>query len=102
MQLAVVLCYVTDLGVKEWLVKSEDATSGKWAADIVGLIICFLEGNEYPDNVVAQCFYGAGSCLSSGLALFKHFTSSEFGSDSRLKECKIFFTHLTGLAAFFF
>lgn len=65
-QLALALRYVTGTGVKERFVRFEDVTSGKRADDIAGLIIRFLEENEYLKKVVAQCFDGA-AVMSSGL-----------------------------------
>ncbi|CAJ1066433.1 zinc finger MYM-type protein 1-like isoform X1 [Xyrichtys novacula] len=64
-QLALVLRYVTDTGVKERFVRFEDVTSGKRADDIAGLIIRFLVENECLGKVVAQCFDGA-AVMSSG------------------------------------
>lgn len=95
-QLALVLRYVTDGGVKERFVRFEDATSVKRPDDIAGLIIRFLEENECLNKVVAQCFDGA-AVMSSGLngvqakvkeraplALFTLLcTSTKFSSDSR-------------------
>lgn len=110
---------LTDTGVKERFVRFEDVTSGKRADDIAGLIICFLEENECLNKVVAQCFDGA-VVMSSGLngvqtkvkkrsplALFIHCYAHRLNlvltqGASKLKECKIFFTHLNGLATFFF
>lgn len=75
-QLALVLRYVTDTGVKEQFVRFEDITSGKRADDIAGLIICFLEENECLNKVVAQCFDGT-AVMSSGLN----------GLQAKVKEC---------------
>ncbi|KAK0145580.1 hypothetical protein N1851_015534 [Merluccius polli] len=55
-QLALVLRYVTDIGVKERFVRFEDVTSGKRADDIAALIVGFLEEYECLDKVVAQCY----------------------------------------------
>ena len=117
-QLALVLRYVTDTGVKERFVRFEDVTSGKRADDITALIVCFLEECECLDKVVAQCYDGA-PVMSSGLngvqakvkerapmALFIHCYAHRLNlvlsqGASKLKECKIFFAHLNGLAAFF-
>ncbi|KAL1251970.1 hypothetical protein QQF64_019766 [Cirrhinus molitorella] len=117
-QLALVLRYVTDTGVKERFVRFEDVTSGKRADDIAALIVRFLEEYECLDKVVAQCFDGA-AVMSSGLngvqakvkervpmALFIHCYAHRLNvvltqRASKLKECKIFFAHLNGLAAFF-
>ena len=117
-QLALVLRYVTATGVKERFVRFEDVTSGKRADDITGLIIRFLVENECLGKVVALCFDGA-AVMSSGLngvqakvkeraplALFIHCYAHRLNlvltqGASKLKECKIFFAHLNGLAAFF-
>ncbi|XP_049573527.1 zinc finger MYM-type protein 1 isoform X1 [Syngnathus scovelli] len=113
-QLALVLRYVTDTGVKERFVRFEDVTS-----DNAGLIIRFLLENECLGKVVAQCFDGAAAVMSSGLngvqakvkeraplALFIHCYAHRLSlvltqGASTLQECKIFFAHLNGLAAFF-
>ncbi|KAK3566262.1 hypothetical protein QTP86_030551 [Hemibagrus guttatus] len=118
-QLALVLRYVTGTGVKERFVRFEDVTGGKRADDIAGLIIGFLLENECLGKVVAQCFDGA-AVMSSGLngvqakvkeraplALFIHCYAHRLNlvltqGASKLKECKIFFGHLNGLAAFFY
>ncbi|CAL8279828.1 unnamed protein product [Arctogadus glacialis] len=61
------LCYVTDTGVMVRLVRFEDVTSGKRAAeDIAALIVGFLEEHECLDKVVAQCYDGA-AVMSPGL-----------------------------------
>ncbi|KAJ0016173.1 hypothetical protein NQD34_014463 [Periophthalmus magnuspinnatus] len=117
-QLALVLRYVTGTGVKERFAKFADVTSGKRADDIAGLIIHFSVANECLDKVVAQCFDGA-AVMSSGLngeqakvkeraplALFIHCYAHWLNlvltqGASKLKECKIFFGHLNGLAAYF-
>lgn len=117
-QLALVLRYVTETGVKERFITFKDVTSGKQADDIAALIVRFLEEYECLDRVVAQCFDGA-AVMSSGLngvqakikekapmALFIHCYAHRPNlvltqGVSKLKECKIFFVHLNGLAAFF-
>ncbi|KAI3362824.1 hypothetical protein L3Q82_001665 [Scortum barcoo] len=116
-QLALVLRYVTDTGVKEWFVTFEDVTSGRRADDIAALIVNFLEEYGCLDKLVAQC-YDDPAVMSSGvngvqakikerapMALFVIFcyrlnlvlTQGVL----KIKECKIFFAHLNGLAAFF-
>nr|XP_032834249.1 zinc finger MYM-type protein 1-like [Petromyzon marinus] len=117
-QLPLVLRYVTDTGVKERFVRFDDVTSGKQADDIAALIIRFLEEHECLDKVVAQCFDGT-VVMASGLngvqdkvkvrapmALFIHCYARGLNlvltqGASKLRECRIFFAHLNGLAAFF-
>ena len=118
-QLSLVLRYVTDSGVKERFIRFEDVTSGKRADDIAALIFRFLEEHECSlDKLVAQCFDGA-AVMASGLngvqakikerapmALFIHCYAHRLNlvltqGASKLKECKIFFANLNGLAAFF-
>ncbi|XP_051557215.1 zinc finger MYM-type protein 1 isoform X2 [Myxocyprinus asiaticus] len=117
-QLALALRYVSDTGVKERFVRFDNDTSGKRADDFAGLIIRFLEEHECLDKVVAQCFDGA-AVMASGLngvqakvkvrapmALFIHCYAHRLNlvltqGASKLKECRIFFAHLNGLAAFF-
>ena len=117
-QLALMVRYVTDTGVKERFVRFEDVTSGKRADDIASLIFRFLEEFNCMDKVVAQCYDGA-AVMSSGingvqakvkekcpLALFIHCYAHKLNlvltqGSSKLRECKIFFSNLNGLAAFF-
>lgn len=118
-QLGLVLRYVTDTGIKVRFVRFEDVTCGKRADDIAGLIIQFLVENECLGKVMAQCFDGAAVMSSrlngvlakvkerAPLALFIHCYAHRLNlvltqGASKLKECKIFFAHLNGLAAFFF
>ncbi len=109
-QLALVLHYMKDTGVKEKFV------SGKWVDDTAALIFWFQEEHEYLDRVVAQCFDSA-FVMASGLnvvqakvkapmALFIHCYAHWLNlvltqGTLKLRECRIFFAHLNGLAAFF-
>ncbi|XP_077597993.1 zinc finger MYM-type protein 1-like [Stigmatopora nigra] len=117
-QFSLVLRYVTGRGVKERFVRFENVTSGNQANDIAGLLIQFLVDNECLGKVVAQCYDGA-AVMSSGLngvqakvkeraplALFIHCYAHRLNlvltqGVSKLRECKIFFAHLNGFAAFF-
>ncbi|XP_070406828.1 zinc finger MYM-type protein 1-like [Nothobranchius furzeri] len=118
-QLALVLRYVTATGVKERFVKFVDVTSGRRADDLAALIFRILEEYECClDKVVAQCYDGA-AVMASGLngvqakikekapmALFIHCYAHRLNlvltqGASKLKECKVFFANLNGLAAFF-
>ncbi|KAL0968773.1 hypothetical protein UPYG_G00271580 [Umbra pygmaea] len=117
-QLALVLRYVTDTGVKERFVRYDNVTIGKQADDIAALIFRFLEEHECLGKVVAQCYDGA-AVMASGLngvqakvkmrapmALFIHCYAHQLNftltqGASKLRECRIFFAHLNGLAAFF-
>ncbi|XP_068160098.1 zinc finger MYM-type protein 1-like [Antennarius striatus] len=118
-QLALILRYVTSAGVKERFVKFVDVTSGRRPDDLANLIFHFLEEYKCPLNkVVAQCYDGA-AVMASGLnrvqskvkekapmALFVHCYAHRLDlvltqGASRLKECKLFFAHLKGLAVFF-
>ncbi|GAB1597398.1 uncharacterized protein LOC115225801 isoform X1 [Argonauta hians] len=117
-QFALVFRYVTDKGIKERFIAFVDVSSGRRAGDIAGLIIQFLEVNQCFDKVVGQCFDGAVVMASelngvqakvkerAPLALFIHCYAHRLNlvltqGASKLKECKIFFAHLNGLAAFF-
>ena len=118
-QLSLVLRYVTTSGVKERFVKFEDVSRGKRADDIAALIFRFLEEYECSlDKVVAQCYDGA-AVMASGLngvqakvkekapmALFIHCYAHRLNlvltqGASKIKECKVFFANINGLAAFF-
>lgn len=118
-QLALVLRYVMVTGIKERFVKFVDVTSGRRADDLSALIFHFLEEYECClDKVVAQCYDGA-AVMASGLngvqakikekapmALFIHCYAHRLNlvltqGASKLKECKVFFANLNGLAAFF-
>ncbi|XP_041850455.1 zinc finger MYM-type protein 1-like [Melanotaenia boesemani] len=118
-QLSLVLRYVTATGVKECFVKFVDVTSGRRADDLAALIFHFFEEYECSlDKVVAQCYDGA-AVMASGLngvqakvkekvpmALFIHCYAHRLNlvltqGVSKLKECKVFFANLSGLAAFF-
>ncbi|KAJ3593494.1 hypothetical protein NHX12_005828 [Muraenolepis orangiensis] len=107
-QLSFVLRFVTDSGVKERFVKFEDVTGKKRAEDVAALALGFLEEHGCMDKLVAQCYDGA-AVMASGLngvqakvkekipqALFIHCYAQV-----KIKECRIFFSHLSGLAAFF-
>ncbi|XP_068426943.1 zinc finger MYM-type protein 1-like isoform X2 [Clinocottus analis] len=117
-QLSLVLRYVTDTGVKERFVRFNDVTGHKGADDIAALLIRFLEDHNCLDKVVAQCYDGA-AVMASGLnevqakvkekapmALFLHSYAYRLNlvltqGVSKLKECRIFFSHLSGLTAYF-
>ena len=117
-QLSLVLRYVTDAGVKERFVSFTDVSGGKRADDIAALIIRFLEEHQCLDKVVAQCYDGA-AVMASGIngvqakvkeraptALFIHCYAHRLNlvltqGASKLRECRIFFAHLSGLSAFF-
>ncbi|XP_019896449.1 uncharacterized protein LOC105029183 isoform X1 [Esox lucius] len=116
-QVALVLRYVTDTGVKERFVRFDDVTRGKRVDDLATLIIQFLEEHECLDKVVAQCFDGAAN-MASGLngvqakvkvrapmALFVHCYAHRLNlvltqGASKLRECRLFFARLSGLAVF--
>ncbi|KAM6949866.1 ribonuclease P protein subunit p29 isoform 1-T1 [Lycodopsis pacificus] len=117
-QLALMLRYVTDTGVKERFVRFDVATGNKRADDIAALLIRFLEDHDCLDKVVAQCFDGAAATASglnevqakvkekAPMALFTHCYAHQLNlvltqGVSKLRECKTFFSHLNGLAEFF-
>ncbi|XP_029703746.1 zinc finger MYM-type protein 1-like isoform X1 [Takifugu rubripes] len=117
-QLSLVLRYVTDAVVTERFIRFEDAPSDRHADSVAALVVRFLEEYECLDKVVAQSFDGA-AVVSSGLneveakvkeraplASFLHCYAHRLDlvlsqGASKLKECKLFFAHLNGLAAFF-
>uniref|UniRef100_A0A3B1J2E9 DUF4371 domain-containing protein n=1 Tax=Astyanax mexicanus TaxID=7994 RepID=A0A3B1J2E9_ASTMX len=117
-QLSLVLRYVTEDGIKERFVKFEDVTKSKRAHDIAELVMKCLEDFECVGKVVAQCYDGA-AVMASGLngvqakvkekipqALFIHCYAHTLNlvmsqGVAKIRECKIFFSHPTGLAAFF-
>lgn len=117
-QLSLVLRYVTDAVVTERFVRFEDVPSDGHADSVAALVVRFLEEYECLDKVVAQSFDGA-AVVSSGLnkvqakvkeraslASFIHCYAHRLDlvlsqGASELKECKLFFAHLNGLAAFF-
>ncbi|KAK9531031.1 hypothetical protein VZT92_010483 [Zoarces viviparus] len=117
-QLALMVRYVTDTGVKERFVRFDDVTGNKRADDIAALLIQFLEDHDCLDKVMAQCFDGA-AVMASGLngvqakvkdkaplALFIHCYAHQLNlvltqGVSKLRECRILFSHLNGLAAYF-
>ncbi|KAJ4936913.1 hypothetical protein JOQ06_001498 [Pogonophryne albipinna] len=117
-QLSFVLRFVTDSGVKERFVKFEDVTGKKRAEDVAAMALGFLEEHGCMGKLVAQCYDGA-AVMASGLngvqakvkekipqALFIHCYAHAlnlvlFQGVVKIKECRIFFPHLSGLAAFF-
>ncbi|KAJ4922465.1 hypothetical protein JOQ06_019560 [Pogonophryne albipinna] len=117
-QLSFVLRFVTDSGVKERFVKCEDVTGKKRAEDVAAMALGFLEEHGCMDKLVAQCYDGA-AVMASGLngvqaevkenipqALFIHCYAHALNlvlsqGVVKIKECRIFFSHLSGLAAFF-
>ncbi|XP_034401525.1 zinc finger MYM-type protein 1-like [Cyclopterus lumpus] len=116
-QLVLVLRYVTDTGVKERFVRFVDVTGHKRADDVAALLVRFLEEHNCLDKVVAQCYDGT-AVMGSGLngvqakvkekapmALFLHCYAHRLNvvltqGVSKLRECKIFFSHLNGLAEY--
>ncbi|KAJ4944141.1 hypothetical protein JOQ06_012686 [Pogonophryne albipinna] len=117
-QLSFVLRFVTDSGVKERFVKFEDVTGKKRAEDVAAMALGFLEEHGCMGKLVAQCYDGA-AVMASGLngvqakvkekipqALFIHCYAHALNlvlsqGVVKIKECRIFFSHLSGLAAFF-
>ncbi|KAK5885982.1 hypothetical protein CesoFtcFv8_017064 [Champsocephalus esox] len=117
-QLSFVLRFVTDSGVKERFVKFEDVTGKKRAQDVAAMALELLEEHGCMDKLVAQCYDGA-AVMASGLngvqakvkekipqALFIHCYAHALNlvlsqGVAKIKECRIFFSHLSGLAAFF-
>ncbi|XP_034044942.1 zinc finger MYM-type protein 1-like [Thalassophryne amazonica] len=115
--LALVLRYVTDTGVKERFIRLDSVADDKSADDAAALIIKFLEEYKCLEKVVAQCFTGTAVTASgvnevqakvktrAPMALFVHCYAHQLTliltqGASKLRECKIFFAHLTSLAAF--
>ncbi|XP_034076957.1 zinc finger MYM-type protein 1-like [Gymnodraco acuticeps] len=117
-QMSYVLRYVTDDGIKERFFKYEDVTEDKRAEAIATRLLEFLRESGCIDKVVAQCYDGA-AVMASGLngvqakvketipqALFIHCYAHILNLDlskgaSKIRECKVFFSHLSGLATFF-
>lgn len=104
-QLSLTLRYVTDTGVKERFIKFEDVSRGKRADDIAALILHFLEEYECSlDKVVAVV--QAKVKERAPMAFFTHCYAHRLNlvltqGASKLKECKVFFATLNGLATFF-
>lgn len=117
-QMSYVLRYVTEDGVKERFSKYEDVTEDKRAEAIATRLLEFLRVCGCVDKVVAQCYDGA-AVMASGLngvqakvketipqALFIHCYAHVLNlvmaqGASKIRECKVFFSHLSGLASFF-
>lgn len=117
-QMSYVLRYTTDGNVKERFFQLADVSGDKRAEAIAAEVLKLLEGCACTNKVVAQCYDGA-AVMASGLngvqakvkekipqALFIHCYAHTLKlvmsqSASKIKECKIFFSHLSGLAAFF-
>ncbi|XP_076836806.1 zinc finger MYM-type protein 1 [Brachyhypopomus gauderio] len=117
-QMSYVLRYVTENGVKERFFKFEDVTEDRGAEAIATRLLDFLQNYGCVDKVVAQCYDGA-AVMASGLngvqakvketipqALFVHCYAHVLNlvmaqGASKIRECKIFFSHLSGLASFF-
>ncbi|XP_030002747.1 zinc finger MYM-type protein 1 [Sphaeramia orbicularis] len=117
-QMSYVLRYTTDGDVKERFFQFSDVSGDKCAEAIAGQVLEFLEDCGCTDKVIAQCYDGA-TVMASGLngvqakikekipqALFVHCCSHSLNlvmsqGASKIKECKIFFSHLNDLAAFF-
>ncbi|XP_034062216.1 zinc finger MYM-type protein 1-like [Gymnodraco acuticeps] len=117
-QMSYVLRYVTDDGIKERFFKYEDVTEDKRAEAIATRLLEFLRESGCIDKVVAQCYDGA-AVMASGLngvqakvketipqALFIHCYAHILNlvlsnGASKIRECKVFFSHLSGLATFF-
>ena len=118
-QMSLVLHYVTDAGIKERFVSFTDVSGGKRADDIAALIIRFLEEHQCLDIVVAQCYDGA-AVMASGIngvqakvkeraptALFIHCYAHRLNlvltqGASKLRECRIFFSHISVASLRFF
>ncbi|XP_034058051.1 uncharacterized protein LOC117537006 [Gymnodraco acuticeps] len=88
-QMSYVLRYVTDDGIKERFFKYEDVTEDKRAEAIATRLLEFLRESGCIDKVVAAVLRWS-SCY--GLWI-------EWAS--KIRECKVFFSHLSGLATFF-
>jgi hypothetical protein len=104
--------------VKERFFQYGDFSGDKRAEAIAGQVWEFLEDCACTNKVIAQCYDGA-SVMASGLnvvqakikekipqALFVHCYVHSLNlvmsqSAAKIKECKIFFSHLGGLAALF-
>ncbi|XP_056145441.1 kelch-like protein 41a isoform X1 [Lampris incognitus] len=117
-RMSYVLRYAHDGGVKERFFKYDDVSGDKRAEAVAGRVLEFLEGCECAAKVVAQCYDGA-AVVASGLnavqakikekipqALFVHCYAHSLNlvmsqGTAKIKECKVFFSHLGGLAAFF-
>lgn len=117
-QMSYVLRYTTDSGLKERFFKFDDVSGDKRAEAIAGHVLEFLEDCACTNKVIAQCYDGA-AVMASGLngvqakikekipqALFVHCYAHSLNlvmsqSAAKIKECKIFFSHLSGLASFF-
>ncbi|KAJ3584164.1 hypothetical protein NHX12_014660 [Muraenolepis orangiensis] len=117
-QLSFVLRFVTYSGEKERFVKFEDVTGKKQAEDVAALALGFLEEHGCMDKLVAQCYDGA-AVMALGLngvqaklkekipqAPFIHCYADALNlvlsqGVVKIKECRIFFSHFSGLAAFF-
>ena len=117
-QMSYLLRYTTDGGVKERLFQFGDVSGDKRAEAIAGQVLEFLEDCACTNKVIAQCYDGA-AVMAYGLngvqakikqkipqALFVHCYAHSLNlvmsqSAAKIKECKIFFSHLSGLAAFF-
>ena len=117
-QLSLVLRYVTDSGIKERFIKMVDVSGNKRAADLATLAFEFLEEYGCTDKLIAQCYDGA-PVMASGLngvqakvkekipdALFIHCYAHVLNlvlsqGVAKIKECKIFLSHLSSMAAFF-
>lgn len=117
-QMSYVLRYTTDGGVKERFFQYGDVSGDKRADAIAGHVWQFLEDCACTNKVIAQCYDGA-AVMASGLngvqakikekipqALFVHCYAHSLNlvmsqSAAKIKQCKVFFSHLNGLAAFF-
>lgn len=115
-QLALALRYVTATGVKERFVRFADGA--RPAGDLAALIFHFLQEYECLDKVVAQCYDGAAASASglneaqakvkekAPMASFIHCYAHRLDlvlaqGASKLREVKLFFANLYGIAAFF-
>lgn len=117
-QFSIVLCYIANGQVEERFLGFCDISLDKRASAIADLIIKFLDKFECGDKLIAQTYDGA-STMSGHLtgvqarikelypeALFVHCYAHVLNlvlsqRVNEIPECKIFFSTLNGIAAFF-
>lgn len=107
-----VLHFVTDRGVKERFIKFENVARNKQAEDVAALVLGFLEEYGCMDTLVAQCYGHGLNAVQAKVkekipqTLFMHCYAHVLNlvlsrGVAKIRECKIFFSHLSDLAAFF-
>ncbi|KAJ3585080.1 hypothetical protein NHX12_013802 [Muraenolepis orangiensis] len=117
-QLSLVLRFVGDGGVKERFITFAEVTGSGRAEGVAAVALGLLEEYGCVDKLVAQCYDGAVA-MASGLneaqarvkeripqALFVHCYAHALPlvlsqGAAKIKECKIFFSHLSGLGVYF-